>query len=1216
MDQSSESGCPGDAELLGLLAADSKAPASLAGHLEGCGECTSRLARLQSEVKEINSLALGLEIPKDPSSDEFRVEGPSSVEKFVDDLKQSQLADPDQIESWCLDSDFEAPDATSLAATLVLKQHLSPFQASQLLDGNPQGVLLGNHKLIEPLGRGGMGIVFKAEHITLHRLDALKVLKQDLTGDQRAVSRFLREAQLLAAMSHDNIVRVHDLGQDDQLYYIVMEYVPGGSLKERMGEAARLGVEESLGMILQVALALDHAHQHGIIHRDVKPSNILVTPDGQAKLSDLGRARAFDETLGSSKTASNLTLAGTFMGTVDYMSPEQAEDPRKADIRSDLYALGCTLYECLSGEVPYAARNRAAQLMLARAGHVRRINTVDESIPEAVAELTHRLMARLPEERYQTPREAIEAIEACLSQSSPTPPGPRPQRPSQPGQPGKRRTTRPKSARQVAQADRGFQSSTTGRDLEEAVLAIRRARVDQSGRRLPTRKKSRSTRRRRLDRKWLSVLAALALVVLLVCWSFWPGPSVAPDAQPAPLSLQLQQAVRFEDLKKQVASVLTEPVDAVEANRIRDELLLARAETAGFALKREFHGLLHRLPAPADGLSARSISAAEIEAARVGPSRALPEGLVAVMGDSRMKHWNRVHGLAASRDGRILVSGSYDATIRIWDPRTGILKRTLRGHLGPVTSVAISPDARTIASGSHDQSIRLWATDDGREIRRISARSGFVWSVEFDADGATLLSAHHSGEVNLWKTADGSRVSGVKAHQDPVLAVRFAPGGTQLATASLDHTVKIWDIADWKLVKTLSGHTLGVQTLDYSPDGRLLASGGQDGMVRIWDVATGKQIRELAASGHVATVRFDPSGRLLLFDTGNASLIWNVGLDKRHRALGKHLSSVISSCFLGESGVVITGGYEGSIKTWDVETGKERTDVSAAWTATFDPGASLLAVGFENGEVQQYELETGSPGHRFVAHGDSVVSVAYDLTGQRLATGGYDWNCRVWEAATGKPAGLNGRHASLVNSVAFAPGGDWFASGGWDRVVRLWFLDGTVATQREFPPGNGYVREVAFSPDRKWLAWAGQAGEITLFHLEKEVTSVICKSGSGVMSLCFNNDGRRLAVMRANGQVELWDVNSQRQIDWEPQRPFTSDGLSVRFDPRGIDLAMTATTGSIRIADAATGKHKGEIRVGPDFGRIWHLRYSPSGRYLATVNGNGTVYVLRVSSSP
>ncbi len=731
---------------------------------------------------------------------------------------------------------------------------------------------------------------------------------------------------------------------------------------------------------------------------------------------------------------------------------------------------------------------------------------------------------------------------------------------------------------------------------------------------MPTRKKSRSARRRRFDRKWLSVLAALALVAVLVGWSLWPGQSVVPDAQPAPLSPQLQNAVRLEALKKQVALVLTEPVDAVEANRIRDEVLLARAEPAGFVLQRKIHGLLKRLPAPADGLSARAISAGEIEAARVGPSRSLPEGLVAVIGDSRMKHWNRVHGLAASRDGRILVSGSYDATVRIWDPMTGNLTRTLQGHLGPVTSVAISPDAKTIASGSHDQSIRLWATDDGREIRRISARSGIVWSVDFAADGATLVSAHQSGEVNLWKTADGSRISGVQAHSDPALVAQFAPGGTQLATASLDHTVKIWNTADFKLVKTLPGHTLGVLTLDYSPDGHLLASGGQDGMVRIWDVATGKQTRELAASGHVATVRFDPTGRLLLFDTGNASMIWNVGLDKRHRVLSKHLSSVISSCFLGETGVVITGGYEGSIKTWDVETGKERTPVSSAWTASFDPSGSLLAVGFENGEVQQYELATGTLRNRFVAHGDSVVSVAYDPSGQRLATGGYDWNCRVWEAATGKPAGLSGRHTSLVNSVAFAPGGDWFASGGWDRVVRLWFLDGAVATQREFPPGDGYVREVAFSPDRKWLAWAGQTGVITLFHLEQAETSVICESGPGVMSLCFNDNGRRLAVMRANGQVELWDLPSKRLSAWKSQRPFTSEGLSVRFDPGGVDVAMTAARGLIRMADAVTGKHKGEIRIGPEFGRIWHVRYSPSGRYMATVNGNGTVYVLRIGS--
>ncbi len=207
---------------------------------------------------------------------------------------------------------------------------------------------LGKYQIQRELGAGGMGTVYLAIDSALRRTVALKVLHKERAANETLVRRFEAEAQAAAQLKHENIVTVYDAGQCDGHLFIALEFVDGTDIHELVAKRGSIPLKRSLGYVKQVALALDHLHKRGIVHRDIKPSNLLMTKDGVVKLTDLGLARAVDESM-----QSNITREGTTVGTVDYMAPEQARNSQSADIRSDIYSLGCTWYQMLTGEPPF-----------------------------------------------------------------------------------------------------------------------------------------------------------------------------------------------------------------------------------------------------------------------------------------------------------------------------------------------------------------------------------------------------------------------------------------------------------------------------------------------------------------------------------------------------------------------------------------------------------------------------------------------------------------------------------------------------------------------------------------------------------------------------------------------------------------------------------------------------------------------------------------------
>jgi len=296
-------------------------------------------------------------------------------------------------------------DARTWAAESVSQGILTPLQANQLMQGRGQELLLGPYVLIERLGAGGMGEVYKAKNWKMGRIVALKVIRKDQLQSETAVGRFYREIRAASQLSHPNIVTAFDAGQEGGIHYFAMEYVEAIDLSRRVKQDGPLPIAQACELIRQAALGLQHAHQRGMVHRDIKPSNLLVARgDGGAavvKILDMGLARmaAHDDSVGT------LTQEGSVLGTLDYLSPEQALNAHKADIRADIYSLGCTFYFLLAGQSPFPGGNATEKLLKHRFEEPVPVEHVRRDVPVPVAAVVRKMMAKEPGDRFQTPAE-------------------------------------------------------------------------------------------------------------------------------------------------------------------------------------------------------------------------------------------------------------------------------------------------------------------------------------------------------------------------------------------------------------------------------------------------------------------------------------------------------------------------------------------------------------------------------------------------------------------------------------------------------------------------------------------------------------------------------------------------------------------------------------------------------------------------------------------
>ena len=511
-------------------------------------------------------------------------------------------------------------------------------------------------------------------------------------------------------------------------------------------------------------------------------------------------------------------------------------------------------------------------------------------------------------------------------------------------------------------------------------------------------------------------------------------------------------------------------------------------------------------------------------------------------------HADEVNSIAWTADGRALASGSYDRTILIWDPNTGKILRALQGHADRVRSVAWTVDGSALASASDDATIRIWDPNTGKIIRTLEGHENWVRSVAWTADGRTLASGSDDQTIRIWNANTGKTLRTLKGHADWVWSVAWTADGRLLASGSADETTRIWDSNTGKTIRTLKGHAAEVRSVAWTADGRTLASGSDDKTIRIWDPNTGKTLRTLRGhASQLSSVAWTVDGRALAFSSGdNTVRISDTNTGKTLRTLQGHRDWVTSVAWTADGRALASGSADKTIRIWDPITGKAlRTleghtdDVrSVAWTGK---GRSLASCS-DDGTIRIWDPNTDETLQTLVGHTHRVTSVSGTADGRGLASGSYDKTIRIWDPITGQTVRILEGHTDTISGLAWSHDSEFLASCGENGELRLWRVsDGKLVASRESLSYRHRPVALSFGnaprlPDslgedeiitRLWRPAAGHDAEQQLSIISAKVV-LVGDSDAGKSCLALRLAENRFEERGSTFGMQIWPMPAEQ----------------------------------------------------------------------------------------
>jgi WD40 repeat protein/tetratricopeptide (TPR) repeat protein/tRNA A-37 threonylcarbamoyl transferase component Bud32 len=1092
------------------------------------------------------------------------------------------------------------------------------------------------YEVLGVLGRGAMGVVYKARHIKLNRLVALKMILSGAHASEQELARFRSEAEAVARLQHPEIVQIYEIGEHQGLPYFSLEFVDGGSVQQHLA-----GTPQPPGAAAQLleplARAVHAAHQRGIVHRDLKPANVLLTRDGAPKVSDFGLAKQLDADSGR-------TQSGAILGTPSYMAPEQAAGRSKeVGPLADVWALGAILYETLTGSPPFrgaTVRDTLEQVCTQDPVPPRRLQP---KVPRDLETICLKCLHKEPQGRYGSAEALAEDLgrwqrgEPVLAQP-----------PSLGYLLGKfvRRYRVPlgaatvvllagvvgvvaafvqisaaydreKTANEDAQQKAQVANTALGRETE-ARLAVQKALADLEARQSQLARSFCEVS----DREFRSGNVQDSVNWMLRAYE------VAPVTDTLRASYRHLLAGQGRLLEKplghegKVWAVTFSPDGQLAMTGSEDGTArlwhTATGRPVGQPLRHD--GWVFAVAFSPNGRLALTGSGDVFK--RTGEARFWDTATGKAVGQP-LRPEGLVRRVAFSADGQlVLTSGGDDrkGEARVWATATGQPVGQPLRHEGSLDAAAFSPDGRLVLTGSHDKTARLWEAATGKPVGQPLRHGGVVYAVAFSPDGRLALTGSMDRTARLWETATGQPVGQPFRHGDSVGAVVFSPDGRLALTASLDGTARLWETATGRPVGQPLRHGGWVDAVAFSPDGRLALTGSRDHTAMLRETATGRPVAQpLSHDAEVVAVAFSPDGRWALTGSwDHTARLWDMAAVQPVGQPFRHRAGVGAVAFSPDGRLALTGSMDRTARLWNTATGRavglpfRHTDAIMTVAFSSDGRLALTGTGMggTKGEVRLWDVATA---HAIatVRHEGHVWAVAFSPDGQLVLTGGDDKTARLWEAATGKPVGQPLRHGGLVSAVAFSPDGRLALTGCGDHTAQLWEVATGKPVNDAFRHG-GLVSAVAFSPDGR-LALTGSGdgmrGEARVWETAtgRAVGPPLRHEGF-VKAVAFSPDGRLALTGSYDNTARLWEVSRGHRV-----ATLRHEGKvwAVAFSPDGR-LALTGSwDNTARLWETATGRPVGQpFRHGD---AVLAVAFSPDGRLALTGSDDQTARLWEIS---
>jgi WD40 repeat protein len=1044
---------------------------------------------------------------------------------------------------------------------------------------------VAGYEVLGVLGRGGMGVVYKARQLSLDRLVALKMVLGGVYAGAEQSTRFRREAEAVARLRHPNIVRIHEVGEQDGHPFLALEYIEGGSLAQKLAGAPP-APRQAARLVELLAGAVHAAHEQGVLHRDLKPANILIDLQGQPHVSDFGLAKRLNEDSGP-------TQSGDVVGTPSYMAPEQASARKDLTPAVDVYALGAILYELLASRPPFQGATPLDTLWQVLHHDPVPLTRLRRQVPRDLETICLKCLRKEPALRYPSALALADDLARFLA-------------------------GRPIQARPAGPAERLAKWARRRPGVAALVAAIAGvtllgvAAVSWEWRQAAANARAEAGARREVER-------LLASATLDKAVGFCERDDVAQGLVWLARSREMAEHAGDADLERVCRANLAgwrtrlvRPGAALPHDDwVWDVAFSPDGRTALTGSKDRTARLWDTHTGQPLGPPLRHDQPVWSVAFHPGGKFVLtgcgsPDG---TQGDARL--WDAatgrpVGGPLATEATVVTASFNHDGTriltlsalaAQLWscpDLTGGNPKfagASTLPHPGAVLAAAFSPDGRTVLTGGEDGTARLWDAATCRALGEPLHQSGPVLTAAFRPDGravavaSVLLDAQGKrivgGEVRLWDVTGGAGLGQVMNLRGEVRALAFSPDGRLLLTGSairpavaggeLEGEARLWEAETGEPAGPALAHPKPVWALAFSPDGRSFVTGCEDRNGRLWATATGCCLAGMGQRDLVRSVAFSPDGRSVLLGSAGEharARVWEVPPGQAAAPAWRQRSAV-AGLAASADGHTLLVGEQGTVYPWDVRARQQcgpslclGGNVTAV--AFSHDGKTAAVAGVDS--VQLFDVATGQPRGRtrpFPFNPPDVVAVALAPDGREVVVAGRGGSQR-YDTATGQPLGGLLRQGGVVTAVAFAPDGRTFLTGA-DVGIRVWDA-ATGQLRGEALSQEGSICALAFSPDGRTFVTGSRRQRAQLWETATgRPVAPAFAHGSPVVAVAFSADGRTLLTGSKDGTARVWDVGTGKPLG--PPLPHAGAVVGVAFRPEGQGVITGCADGTVQVWD-------------------------------------------------